>query len=104
MMKETTLEVGGLVAKMEFLAVEKRSSAMEGVIDVAMNAAASTATVTYDETRADAEVIRREIEAGSFHCGGGACASRLRSGQHCCAAAASRERRRQRPRAAREEA
>ena len=69
-MKKTTLEVGGLVSMMDFLAVERRLSAVDGVIEVAMNAASSTATVTYDETRTNAETIRREIEACGFHCRG----------------------------------
>lgn len=69
-MKKTTLEVGELVAMMDFLAVEKRLSAIDGVIEVAMNAASSTAAVTYDETGTDPEVIRREIEACGFHCEG----------------------------------
>ncbi|GIK96307.1 MAG: hypothetical protein BroJett029_05160 [Alphaproteobacteria bacterium] len=69
-MRKARLEVGELVVMMDFLAVEKRLSALPGVIEVAMNAASSTATVTYDDTGTDPEVIRREIEACGFHCGG----------------------------------
>ncbi|HEY5831026.1 MAG TPA: heavy metal translocating P-type ATPase [Hyphomicrobiaceae bacterium] len=69
-MRRTTLEVGGLIAMLDFLAVEKRLQALPGVIAVDMNATSTTASVAYDETRTDAETIRRAIEACGFRCGG----------------------------------
>lgn len=69
-MRKTTLEVGGLVAMHDFLAVEKRLRAMPGVIGVDMNAASTTATIAYDESRTDAEAIRLAIEACGFCCSG----------------------------------
>jgi Cu2+-exporting ATPase len=69
-MRRATLEVGGLVAMLDFLAVEKRLRALPGVIGVDMNASSTTATVAYDETRTDVETIRRAIEACGFHCRG----------------------------------
>jgi Cu2+-exporting ATPase len=69
-MRRTTLEVSGLIAICDFLAVEKHLRALPGVIEVDMNAASTTASVTYDETRTGAETIRRAIEACGFHCGG----------------------------------
>ena len=65
-MRRTTLEVGGLIAMLDFLAVEKRLQALPGVIAVDMNATSTTASVAYDETRTDAETIRRAIEACGF--------------------------------------
>jgi len=69
-MRRTTLEVGGLIAICDFLAVEKRLRAVPGVTSVDMNAASTTATVAYDEARTDAETIRRAIEDCGFRCGG----------------------------------
>jgi Cu2+-exporting ATPase len=69
-MRRTTLEVGGLIAMLDFLCVEKRLRALPGVTGVDMNAASTTATVAYDETRTDAETIRRAIEDCGFRCGG----------------------------------
>jgi Cu2+-exporting ATPase len=69
-MKQTSFEVGGLIAMLDFLGVEKRLATLPGVLRVDMNAASTTATVTYDETHTDAESIRRAIEACGFHCRG----------------------------------
>jgi len=69
-MKITTLEVGDLIAILDFLAVEKRLRALPGVINVDMNAMSTTATVAFDDARTDVEAIRRAIEACGFHCGG----------------------------------
>ena len=69
-MKKATLEVGGLIAMLDFLAVEKRLLTLPGVTGVDMNATSTTATVTYDEARTDVETIRQAIEACGFHCGG----------------------------------
>lgn len=69
-MQKTTIEVRGLIAMLDFLAVEKRLRAMPGVTSVAMNAGSSTATVTYDEAKTSVEAIIRQVEACGFHCGG----------------------------------
>ena len=69
-MKTATLDVGGLIAMLDFLAVEKQLLKLPGVTAVDMNATSSTATVTYDEARTDVETIRQAIEACGFHCGG----------------------------------
>src|SRR5262245_38618776 len=69
-MKKTTLDVGGLIAMLDSLAIEKRLLTLPGVIGVDMNAASTTATVAYDETRTDAETIRQTIEACGFNCRG----------------------------------
>jgi len=69
-MKKATLEVGGLIAMLDFLAVEKRLLTLPGVTAVDMNATSTTATVTYDETRTGVEAIRQTIEACGFHCRG----------------------------------
>src|SRR3989304_7491813 len=69
-MKKTTLEVRGLIAMLDFLAVEKRLKALSGVVDVVMNPGGNTATVTYDETLTDVGIIARAIEDCGFHCRG----------------------------------
>ena len=69
-MQKTTIEIRGLIAIMDFLAVEKRLRGMPGVADVAMNAGSSTATVTYDASRTSAAAIVRQVEACGFHCQG----------------------------------
>jgi Cu2+-exporting ATPase len=68
--KKTTLEVAGLIAMLDFLGVEKRLKAMPGVVDVAMNPGADTATVTYDETGTDPSTLAEAIKACGFHCRG----------------------------------
>jgi Cu2+-exporting ATPase len=69
-MRKTTLEVGNLIAMLDFLAVEKRLRTLPGVVAVDMNASSTTATVAYDETRTDADAIRQAIEACGFRCRG----------------------------------
>jgi Cu2+-exporting ATPase len=69
-MRKATLEVGGLVAMHDCLVVGKRLRALPGVTAVDMNAASTTATVSYDETRTDVEAIRSEIEACGLYCRG----------------------------------
>src|SRR5262249_45262669 len=70
MMKKATLDVGGLMAMLDSLAVEKRLLTLPGVIGIDMNAASTTATACYDEAGTDTEAIRRTIEACGFHCRG----------------------------------
>lgn len=70
MTKKTTLEVRGLIAMLDFLAVEKRLKALPGVVDVVMNPGGNTATVTYDGARTDAGTLAGEVEACGFHCRG----------------------------------
>ncbi|MGE3600508.1 MAG: heavy metal translocating P-type ATPase [Dehalococcoidia bacterium] len=69
-MQKTTLEVGGLIAMLDFLGVEKRLAAMPGVFEAVMNPGANTATVSYDEQRTSPSALAREIEACGFHCRG----------------------------------
>jgi Cu2+-exporting ATPase len=69
-MKTTTLEVGHLIAILDFLAVERRLKTLPGIINVDMNATSTTATVSFDETRTTVEEIRRAIEACGFRCRG----------------------------------
>lgn len=69
-MKTTTLEVRGLIAMLDFLAVEKRLKALPGVIKAVMNPGGNTATFTYDESRTDAGKLAEAIEACGFHCRG----------------------------------
>jgi Cu2+-exporting ATPase len=69
-MKKTTLEVRGLIAMLDFLAVEKRLRALPGVVDVVMNPGANTATITFDDSRTDVAALTRAVEACGFHCRG----------------------------------
>jgi len=69
-MKTATVEVRGLIAMLDFLAVQKRLRAVPGVRSVEMNAGSATATVVYEETQTDMDSIRRSIEACGFHCRG----------------------------------
>ncbi|MEO6178428.1 MAG: heavy metal translocating P-type ATPase, partial [Devosia sp.] len=55
---------------LDFAAVEKRLSALPGVTAASMNAASTTASVTFDDAKTSTEVIAREIEACGFHCRG----------------------------------
>jgi Cu2+-exporting ATPase len=67
-MKKVTLEVRDLVGTMDFVAIKKRLTAFAGVIDVAMNAGSTTATVTFDEEKTSPSLLAKEIEACGFHC------------------------------------
>ncbi|KKC34412.1 ATPase P, partial [Devosia psychrophila] len=69
-MKKATFDVGNLTSILDFTAVEKRLSALPGVTAVNMNAASTTASVAFDDTKTSAEAIAREIEACGFHCRG----------------------------------
>ena len=69
-MQKTTVEIGGLIAILDFLAVEKRLRAMPGVLGVEMNAGSTTATVAYDEAKTTVDAIRQQVEACGFHCRG----------------------------------
>jgi Cu2+-exporting ATPase len=69
-MQKTTVEVGGLIAILDFLAIEKRLRAMSGVLGVEMNAGSTTATVAYDEAKVTVDAIRQQVEACGFHCRG----------------------------------
>ena len=69
-MKKVNLEVRDLVGMMDFAAVEKRLTALPGVVGVAMNAGSTTATVEFDEERTNPQTLAREIEACGFHCRG----------------------------------
>jgi len=66
-MKKTTLEVRGLIAMLDFLAVEKRLKALPGVVDVVMNPGGNTATVMYDEIRTDTGRLAGAVQACEFH-------------------------------------
>ena len=69
-MQKTTIEIGGLMAMLDFLAIEKHVRALPGVQTVAMNAGSSTATVTFDEARTSVDAIMRQVQACGFHCRG----------------------------------
>jgi Cu2+-exporting ATPase len=69
-MQKTTIEIGGLIAILDFLAIEKRLRKVPGVKTVAMNAGSSTTTVTFDEAVTSVDAIMRQVEACSFHCQG----------------------------------
>ena len=69
-MKTATFDVGYLASILDFAAIEKRLSAFPGVAAVNMNAASTSASVTFDDARTNAESVAREIETCGFHCRG----------------------------------
>ena len=69
-MTKATFEVGGLISMLDYLGVEKRLRTIPGVADVVMNPGGETATIAFDESRTDAEAIRRAIQDCGFHCRG----------------------------------
>ena len=69
-MQKTTVEIGTLIAILDFLAIEKRLRAMAGVSSVEMNAGSTTATIAYDEAKTTVEAIAQQVEACGFHCRG----------------------------------
>ena len=69
-MQKTTVEIGTLIATLDFLAIEKRLRAMAGVSSVEMNAGSTTATIAYDEAKTTVEAIAQQVEACGFHCRG----------------------------------
>ena len=69
-MSKTTLDVADLLSILDFAGVQKRLLALPGVGAVAMTAASSSVTVTYDPDRTDSATIAAEIKACGFHCRG----------------------------------
>ena len=69
-MQKITVEIRDLIVALDPLIIEKQLRRMQGVLDVELNAASTSATVTFDEARTDVTAIRQEIEACGFHCRG----------------------------------
>lgn len=69
-MRKVTVEIGGLIAILDSLVVEKRLRTMDGVLNAEINAGSSTATINYDEAQTSVDVIKKEIDACGFHCRG----------------------------------
>lgn len=64
------LHTGGLHFASEKLVVERVLGHRPGVVAVAANPVAQTATVTYDPTRTDVDELRRFVEECGYHCAG----------------------------------
>lgn len=69
-MTTTTIDVEQFFDVLDPLVVEKRLRRLPGVTSVAVNFAAGTATVGFDERRISLETIQTEVSACGFHCRG----------------------------------
>jgi Cu2+-exporting ATPase len=68
--QKTTLHVGGIYRGSEHLVVEEALSRRPGVLEVAANPVAQTATITYDPALTSIEQLREVVERCGFHCAG----------------------------------
>ena len=66
----TTLHVGGLHYATEKAVVERMLGSQPGVIEVAANPVAQTATITFDPAVTSVDDLSRWIEECGFHCAG----------------------------------
>ena len=65
-----SFEIQGLFGALDHLAIEKKLRLLAGVGGVAVNAASTTASITYDETKTAPEHITHAIKECGFHCTG----------------------------------
>jgi P-type Cu2+ transporter len=63
-------EVGDLLSPMSARGIEKQLAKLPGVARVEVNAAAGSASITFDPERITAGALRRKIEECGFHCAG----------------------------------
>ena len=69
-METTVLHVGGLHYASEKAVVERSLKAQPGVLAVAANPVAQTATVDYDPTQTTVAALRHWVEECGYHCAG----------------------------------
>jgi len=65
-----SFEIPGLFGALDHLAIEKRLRRLDGVAAVSVNAASTTASITYDESVTTPEHIMHAVKACGFHCTG----------------------------------
>ena len=69
-MKTATLDVGGMLAMLDYQAVEKQLSRIPGVQRATASIASNSATVEYDETVTSVAALKDKINECGFHCSG----------------------------------
>ena len=65
-----TLAIDGMFGALDHLSITKRLSRLPGVTGIDVNAASTSATITYDETATDADALMKAIQDCGFHCRG----------------------------------
>ncbi|MFD4249096.1 heavy metal translocating P-type ATPase [Amycolatopsis thermoflava] len=68
--ENVVLDVSGLLRASEGNVVDARLRRQPGVLDVAANSVAQTATVTFDPSRASVAGLRRWVQECGYHCAG----------------------------------
>jgi Cu2+-exporting ATPase len=69
-MKTVTLDVGGMLSKLDYRAVEKQLARIPGVRRATASIASNSATVEYDETVTGVAALKDKINECGFHCTG----------------------------------
>lgn len=69
-MKTINLHVGELLSPLGAQGVEKQLQRLDGVASALVNPVSGCATITYDESRIDAETVEQAIEQCGHHCAG----------------------------------
>ena len=69
-MKETTVEIDGMMSIFDDAGVEKQIRRRDGVARVDANFLSGTATIVYDEARVAPDDINKFIAECGYHCGG----------------------------------
>lgn len=65
-----TLAIDGMFGALDHLSIKKRLSRLPGVTGLDVNAASTSATITYDESATDADALLKAIQDCGFHCRG----------------------------------
>ena len=69
-MKETTVQIDGMMSIFDDAGVEKQIKRRDGVMSVDANFLSGTATIVYDETRVAPDDINTFIAECGYHCRG----------------------------------
>ena len=65
-----SFEIQGLFGALDHLAIAKKLQRVSGVSSIEVNAASTTASISYDEAKTRPESITQAIKACGFHCTG----------------------------------
>lgn len=69
-MKETIVQIEGMMSILDDAGVEKQIKRHDGVVRVDANFLSGTATIVYDETRVTPDDIKRFIAECGYYCRG----------------------------------
>lgn len=69
-LKETTVQIDGMMSVLDKVGVEKRIKARDGVVSADANFLSGTATITYDETTVTPGDIAAFVSECGYHCRG----------------------------------